>query len=153
MSGTIQLIIKELDLQLAHGERLALVGGSGSGKTVTALSLLKLNTQASYQGEIVFNGEALLAKTEAQIRSGEEEEAFLNFLQKESCVYLSDPTMESLVVDALQKLCGNDNSIDIYWSTSRIAAISTGRPVGDCDGCRNAHRPGARSSQDSLGPR
>ena len=63
-----QQIIKGLNLHLMQGERLALVGGSGSGKTVTALSLLQLNAHARYQGEIIFNGQALLNKTEAQMQ-------------------------------------------------------------------------------------
>jgi microcin C transport system ATP-binding protein len=46
---------------LEAGEKLALVGESASGKTVTALSTLRLIENARLSGEILFDGESVLA--------------------------------------------------------------------------------------------
>ena len=46
---------------LDAGEKLALVGESASGKTVTALSTLRLLEHARLSGEILFNGKSVLA--------------------------------------------------------------------------------------------
>src|SRR5687768_17867934 len=43
------------------GEKLALVGESASGKTVTALSTLRLIENARLTGEILFDGRSVLA--------------------------------------------------------------------------------------------
>jgi peptide/nickel transport system ATP-binding protein len=59
-----------LSFELAAGETLGLVGESGCGKTVTALSILRLlpTPQAEVAGEIRFQGENLLACTPEQMR-------------------------------------------------------------------------------------
>jgi len=45
-------VVADLSLDIVTGERIALVGESGSGKTVTALSILRLNQNANYTGEV-----------------------------------------------------------------------------------------------------
>jgi microcin C transport system ATP-binding protein len=52
-------VVKGIDFAIASGEKLALVGESGSGKTVTALSLLRLVTNASLSGSARFAGARL----------------------------------------------------------------------------------------------
>ncbi len=61
--------VRDLSFQISAGERVALVGESGSGKTVTALSILRLNSDVSYSGAIRFNGQSLLEMTEPQMRA------------------------------------------------------------------------------------
>lgn len=61
-------IVNDVSFTIEAGEKLALVGESGSGKTVTALSLLQLNQDATYQGDILFKGESILHKTPQQLR-------------------------------------------------------------------------------------
>jgi len=60
--------VHSLNLSIQRGERVALVGESGSGKTVTALSILRLLSQARVGGEIAFNGQDLNRLSDTDLR-------------------------------------------------------------------------------------
>jgi len=61
-------VVDGVDFAIARGEKFALVGESGSGKTVTALSVLRLNADARYEGRIEFEGRDLLGASERRLR-------------------------------------------------------------------------------------
>ena len=72
-------VVQDVSFSVAPGEKFALVGESGSGKTVTALSVLRLNHDARYKGRILFEGEDILHKTEAQMRAVRGKDAAMIF--------------------------------------------------------------------------
>ncbi len=61
-------VVDRVSFALRAGEKLALVGESGSGKTVTALSVLRLNADARYEGSVRLDGRELLNASERELR-------------------------------------------------------------------------------------
>lgn len=67
----IGLAVKGVSFTLKRGETLGLVGESGCGKSITALSIIGLNPRPASEivgGEILFQGEDLLQKTDDEMR-------------------------------------------------------------------------------------
>jgi microcin C transport system ATP-binding protein len=64
-----QTVVDNVSFTIAPGEKFALVGESGSGKTVTSLAVLKLHHDAQYHGQILFEGQDILKRSEPQMRS------------------------------------------------------------------------------------
>ena len=65
------LAVNGINFQLHRGETLALVGESGCGKTVSALSILKLLPEQSAKitsGEIIFEDRNILSLNTKQMR-------------------------------------------------------------------------------------
>ena len=63
--------VNDITYDLEEGEILGLVGESGCGKSVSALSLMRLiaNPGRNVAGEVMFNGSDLLSKTETEMRA------------------------------------------------------------------------------------
>lgn len=64
------VVVQDVSFELAHGETLALVGESGCGKSVTALSILGLIDPPGRieNGSIRLNGEELIGRSETDLR-------------------------------------------------------------------------------------
>ena len=62
--------VDHISFDLEQGKTFGLVGESGCGKSVTAMSILRLNPSppAKTTGEILFEGENLLSKSVKQMR-------------------------------------------------------------------------------------
>lgn len=61
-----------VDFKIKKGETLGIVGESGCGKSVTAMSILRLISRDSgkiVEGEIILNGEDILKKSEKEMRN------------------------------------------------------------------------------------
>ena len=60
-----------VSFQIKYGETIGMVGESGCGKSVTALSVMRLVSPPGKveSGEIIFEGEDLLKKSEREMRS------------------------------------------------------------------------------------
>ena len=71
-AGRVIKAVDEISFTLRKGETFCLVGESGSGKSVTALSVMRLLSEAIAHhpnGEIIFQGQNLLALTETQMQA------------------------------------------------------------------------------------
>ena len=70
-SGGVVKAVNGIDFSIRKGETVGLVGESGCGKSVTALSIMRLNPSppAQTDGQILFEGEDLLLKPLAEMRS------------------------------------------------------------------------------------
>src|ERR1041384_1763456 len=62
-------VVDSVSFSLAAGEKLALVGESASGKTVTALSTLRLIESARLSGSIEFQGREVLQMTPQELHA------------------------------------------------------------------------------------
>ncbi len=69
-SGTLK-VVDDLDLFVAEGETLAIVGESGCGKSMTALSIMRLvpSPGAIVSGEILFEGRNLLTFSDSEMQN------------------------------------------------------------------------------------
>jgi len=96
--------IKDLNLELYQGEILAIIGSSGSGKSLLAhaiMGILPYNATAS--GDVFFKGERLTEKVREKIRGKE------LFLVPQSVTYL-DPllTVEKQIKISMEKESSSD---------------------------------------------
>jgi microcin C transport system ATP-binding protein len=69
-SPEASVVAEHLSFSIEKGEVLALIGESGSGKSVTALSILQLLGQSAFypSGSILFDGQELMGMTDKQLQ-------------------------------------------------------------------------------------
>jgi oligopeptide/dipeptide ABC transporter ATP-binding protein len=61
-------VISDLSLSLGRRETLGIVGESGSGKSVTSLAVMRLLPAAQIGGQILFDGQDLLQRSEREMQ-------------------------------------------------------------------------------------
>ncbi len=62
-------VVDDVSFTIDEGERLAMIGESGSGKTLTALALIGLTPEsATVSGSVRFNGNELIGRSERDIK-------------------------------------------------------------------------------------
>ena len=80
-------VSNEVNLEIAEGKTLALVGESGCGKTIIALAIMRLLVEnALITGEIWFKGRNLCALNKEEIRNVRGKEIAAIFEQPASCL-------------------------------------------------------------------
>jgi peptide/nickel transport system ATP-binding protein len=63
-------VVDDVSFTIERGERLAMIGESGSGKTLTALALIGLTPDtATVSGSVRFDGQQLVGRRERQLKS------------------------------------------------------------------------------------
>ncbi|MDC9700828.1 MAG: dipeptide ABC transporter ATP-binding protein [Alphaproteobacteria bacterium] len=70
-NGEEKKILENLSFSIEKGETIALIGESGSGKSITALSIMQLLPHSNFisSGSILFNGKEILQLNEKELRS------------------------------------------------------------------------------------
>lgn len=70
LGDTVYPIVRNISFQLKRGKTLALVGESGCGKSMTALSILRIAQAPVFPptGKVLFNGEDLTSISESHMR-------------------------------------------------------------------------------------
>lgn len=124
-----------VSFDLPSGKTLGIVGESGSGKSITSLSIMRLidNPGKIKGGAITFNGEDLLAKTEAQMRQIRGNEISMIFQEPMTSLNpvftVGDQIAESYMIheglskkEALKKALGMLELVGIPSPKSRLKA-------------------------------
>ncbi|MER8652885.1 ABC transporter ATP-binding protein [Mesorhizobium sp. M1121] len=70
VGGRWNAVVNDVSFEIGAGETVAVVGESGSGKSVTALSIMRLNSERSSEvkGSIKLEGKELLTLPDAEMR-------------------------------------------------------------------------------------
>ena len=75
--------VSGISFEIKKGEKVGLVGESGCGKSVTALSLMRLvpsNKMEKVYGKILFKGEDIIKKNDSELRKIRGKEMAMIFL-------------------------------------------------------------------------
>ena len=114
-------IIKDVSIQINKGEMIGLVGESGCGKSLTALSIIKLideNVMKVKSGKIQFLGKNLLSKTEKELEKIRGKEISMIFQEPMTSLNpvfsIGDQINEVLFIhNNLSKKIATDKTIDL----------------------------------------
>ena len=113
----VSKVLSGINLQLARGDVTALVGETGCGKSMTALSVARLipkQTGRITEGKILFDGEDILQKDQSELR---------RFRARRLGMIFQDPstnlnplfTIREQLVDAVLYQCYESNEVPGPW--------------------------------------
>ena len=117
-------VIRNLDIELYEGEILAVVGSSGSGKSLLAHAILGiLPDNACTQGDIIYKGEILDEKRKEKLRGDEivlipQSVNYLDPLKKvgkQIKISIKDKKTQDEIVDNLFKKYNLDKKVKNYY--------------------------------------
>ncbi|MDE0185519.1 MAG: ABC transporter ATP-binding protein [Candidatus Poribacteria bacterium] len=121
--------VDDVSFTLAKGETLGIVGESGCGKSMTALSILRLVPPPGkiVAGEIWWNGENLLARRESEMRDIRGNEISIVF--QEPMVSLNPVfTVGNQIAEAIRRHQGLDKKTAWQQSIESLAAVGIPTP-------------------------
>ena len=121
--------VDDVSFTLAEGETLGIVGESGCGKSMTALSILRLVPPPGkiVAGEIWLNGENLLARRESEMRDIRGNEISIVF--QEPMVSLNPVfTVGNQISEAIRRHQGLDKKTAWQKSIESLAAVGIPTP-------------------------
>jgi microcin C transport system ATP-binding protein len=125
-------VVDSVSFTLDAGEKLALVGESASGKTVTALSTLRLIENARLSGQILFQGEDVLKMAPAKLHAMRGRDIAVIFQEPMTAlnpIYtVGDQIVESLVLHT-----------ELRGAAAWAEAVAAMRRVGIDEPERRAH--------------
>ena len=123
-----------VDLALERGECFALVGESGCGKSMTALSVMRLLPEAARVtgGRVLLDGDDLLALPEAAMRAVRGRRVAMIF-QEPSTALNPVLTIGRQVVEVIERHAG------VRGAAARARALELLEAVGIPDGARRFH--------------
>ena len=117
-------VITDLDAELYEGEILAVVGSSGSGKSLLASAILGiLPMNASSEGDIYYKGKLLTQRDKEKIRGKEialipQSVNYLDPLQqvgKQICTSIKDKSNQKAVIGELFQKYGLKKEVENYY--------------------------------------
>ena len=84
-------VITNLDIDLYEGEILAVVGSSGSGKSLLAHAILGiLPDNATTEGNIIYKGKTLTLKDKEKLRGREEDCFYSDFRIGKALIFIQE---------------------------------------------------------------
>ncbi|AKN31486.1 nickel ABC transporter ATP-binding protein [Clostridium carboxidivorans P7] len=98
----IKEVVKGINFEVKKSKITCIVGQSGSGKSVTAMSIIKMLPKSGYisGGSILFNGEDLIKMTDGEIRKVRGKKIFSIFQNPINC-FNPSLTMETQIYDLI----------------------------------------------------
>lgn len=98
----IKEVVKGINFEVKKSKITCIVGQSGSGKSVTAMSIIKMLPKSGYisEGSILFNGQDLAKMTDGEIRKVRGKKIFSIFQNPINC-FNPSLTMETQIYDLI----------------------------------------------------
>lgn len=116
----IKEVVKGINFEVKKSKITCIVGQSGSGKSMTAMSIIKMLPKSGYisGGSILFNGQDLIKMTDGEIREVRGKKIFSIFQNPINC-FNPSLTMETQIYD----LISSNMTIDKKEFQNKICSI------------------------------